>query len=157
MILPIISHLYSVEDRAYMLDKLARLEQGTFTVKKTFEEQVHEQFSLPIAEALLNAASQAKVQTSSAATVQQFLQELQASIRTLPVVTVILGFTPSNDLIRSISKWFDIYTGSKILIGVVIDTGIIGGVKIEWDGKYIDYSLKKLLQEKLKAKGDVRQ
>jgi F0F1-type ATP synthase delta subunit len=151
MNLPIISHIYSLEDRAYVLEKLSQLESGAFMVGKPFEEQVHESFSLPIAESLLKAASEANVSAGNGAGVQKFLSDLQAQIKALPVITLRLAITPSSDLLRDSSRWFESVLGEKTLVSYVIDPALLGGAAIEWNGSYLDFSLKKQLTERLKA------
>jgi F0F1-type ATP synthase delta subunit len=120
-------------------------------VGKSFDEQVHQQFSLTIAEELLQAVTEAKVSTTEAASLQRYLGELQAQIKALPVVTIRMAIIPSNDLLRSISKWFDAVMSEKTLVSYVLDSTVIGGAAIEWNGAYLDYSLKKQLAEKLKS------
>lgn len=149
MNLPITSFLYSVEDRSFMLGKLAILEQGAFSTKQSFEEQVHEQFSLPVAEALLHAMTEANIASSSAPAVQKFIKAQIETVKSLPVVRLRVAFNPSNDMVKNISKWLDLFSSDKMLVEVIVDPAVIGGVAIELDGTYSDYSLKKLLQEKL--------
>ncbi|HRN96394.1 MAG TPA: F0F1 ATP synthase subunit delta [Candidatus Levybacteria bacterium] len=141
-----------MEDKAYMLEKLAVLEKGIFSLKKSFEEQVQEYFSLPVAEALLRSASRAQISSTNPELIQKFLKDQQASIKSLRVVVLRVAFIPSNDVLRNISKWFDVYLQEKVVIEFVVDSSLIGGAAIEWNGRYLDYSLKKLLQEKMSNK-----
>lgn len=151
MNLPISAFVYSVDDRAYLLEKLSYLEQNVFDIKKTFAEKVHESLSLPIAEAIIQAADESKTDVSSPSVLQKFLRDQQLVLKSLPVVTLRLSFSPTSDYIRSISKWFDTDLNMKIVINTHIDPSLLGGVAIELEGRYIDLSLKKLLQEKMKS------
>jgi F0F1-type ATP synthase delta subunit len=157
MNLPIISHIYSVEDKVYMLEKLAVLEAGIYSTKKTFEEQVHDQFSLFLAESLLKTFIDAKVSFTAPDSIQKYLREIQTSIKALPQVTIRVAIAPNPDLIRSIAKWFDAYFGDKTVVAYMLDPHILGGVAIEWNGSYIDLTLRKKLTETLKQKGNAAQ
>jgi flagellar biosynthesis/type III secretory pathway protein FliH len=151
MNLPIFSHIYSVTDKTYILERLAILEAGTFSTKKSYEEQVHEQFSLFLAESLLQTSKDLKVSTESPASIQKFLRDLQERLKKLPQVSIRLAITPNDDTLRSISKWFDATLGEKTLVSFVVDPALLGGVVIEWNGIYLDYSLKKRLAQVLQA------
>ena len=151
MNLPILSHIYTQEDRAFVLSKLEKLEQSSFSVKSSFEESVHEVFSLSVGQSLLESAKSAEVSLLDPGAVQRFLHSTQAEIKAVPVITVCLAFTPSYDLLRSITKWFDAECRMKIITEYRVDPSIVGGVAIELNGKYIDYSLKKLIDQKLSA------
>lgn len=132
-----------------MLDKLEQLEQSVFSVKVPFEQQVHDLFSLPIAESILATAASSKVSSSDSTAIQNFIRGLQSEIKGLPTVTLRLAFSPSNDLLRDTSMWFDNMCGMKIITTYQVDPSLLGGVAIELNGKYLDYSVKKLIDEKL--------
>ncbi len=151
MNLPILSHIYTLEDRSFLLDKLEQLEQSSFSVKSTFEENVHEKLSFSMAELLLESAKSAKISLSDSSAIQQFLQNMQTQLKAIPMITVRLAFTPSNDLLSSISKWFDAECGMRVITSYIVDPKLIGGVSIELNGKYLDYSLKKTIEEKIKT------
>ncbi len=149
MNLPILTHIYTQEDKVYILDKLDKLGQATYSVKTSFESEVYNAFSFFLAESLLESAKSQNVSLTDPQAVQGFLQEVQAAINALPKATVRLAFTPSNDLLRDIAKRFDILIGGKIIVDYVVDPDLIGGVIVEVNGKHLDYSLKKLIREKL--------
>jgi F0F1-type ATP synthase delta subunit len=145
MNLPIFSHIYSITDRAYILEKLSILEAGIFSTKKSFEEQVHEQFSLFLAESLLHTAKELNITFNSPDITQKFLRDVQEMLKKVPLVTLRIAITPNDDIVRSVSKWFDAAMGEKVLVSFLVDTSLLGGVVIEWKGTYLDYSLKKRL------------
>lgn len=151
MNLPILSHINTHEDRVFLLDKLEQLEQASFSVKSTFEENVLEKFSFSVAQLLLESAKSANVALSDSSAVQQFLQNVQAQLKAIPEITIRLAFTPSNDLLSSISKWFDAECGMRVITSCIVDPKLIGGISIELNGKYLDYSLKKMIEQKLKT------
>lgn len=151
MNLPILSYIYTQEDRLYILSKLEQLEQSVFSFKSPFEQQVHELFSLPIAESIVVTAASDNISLSDSTAVQQFVQRLHAEIKALPSVTLRLAFTPSNDLLRHVAIWFESNCGMKIITTFQVDPDLLGGVAVELNGKYLDYSLKKLIVERVSA------
>ena len=152
MNLPITSYIYSVDDKASLLEKLAKIEKAIFTTKKSFEEYVNEEFAFSVSQSLLLSAKEANVSFDSPESITQFLTRQQEAVRALPVVGIRVALPLSFDTVRSISKWFDINLEKKILVDVKIDPSLLGGAAIEWNGKYMDYSLKKILHEKFKSR-----
>jgi len=150
MNLPITSFIYSVEDRAFLLEKLAELEKAVFTTEKPFEKHVQDELSFSVSQALLVQAQQANVSFNSPESIKNFLSEQEAMVRALPIVGIRVAVPLSYDTVKSISKWFDSNLEKKVLVELKVDSGLLGGATIEWNGKYMDYSLKKLLNEKLK-------
>lgn len=152
MNLPITSYIYSVDDKAALLEKLAGLEKSIFTIKKPFEEYVSEELSFPVSQSLLLSAKQANVSFDSPESIKEFLTHQQEIVRALPVVGIRVAIPLSYDTVKSISKWFDAHLEKKVLVELKIDQSLLGGAAIEWNGRYMDYSLKKLLHEKFKAR-----
>lgn len=151
MNLPILSHIATTVDRAYMLEKLAVLEAGAFSTKKSYQDNVHTLFSLVLAESLLQTGTESGLVESSPESIQKFLRSLQDQIKALPEVRVRLAINPTDDLLRAIAKSFDTFTGGKVVLSYSVDPLLLGGVVIEWNGRYLDYSLKKRLSELVHA------
>ena len=64
MSLPILSYLYTKEDKALVLERLLTLEQSAFNVNNQFETKLLELFPLPIAESIRQGAQQALISLS---------------------------------------------------------------------------------------------
>lgn len=150
MKLPIIEKIHTTDDRVYLIEKLDELSQTNYSVKSTFEDEVGKLFSLGFADSILEAAKSKNINLSDPQAVQSFLEDLKTEIQSIPNITLRLAFEPSYDLLRNISIWYKNTIGTKYIVEYTYNPDIVGGVVIEDNGKYIDCSVKKIIQEKLK-------
>jgi F0F1-type ATP synthase delta subunit len=145
------SFLHTREDALYMQQTLDTVSSNLFSVKSSFEHDLLQAFSLPVAEEILKDMREQGVSSQNGALVQKYIDTLKSEIQQLPKITLRIAFNPGFDLIRNISMRFDAISETKVLLEFVVDPKVIGGVSIEWNGVFLDYSLKKLLQEKLSS------
>lgn len=76
-----------------------------------------------------------------------FLKDLEREIKKLRKLSLILSYYPSEVGIDRISEWVYQNISKDIVIDISIDKSLLGGAVIEFEGKYIDLSLKKKLDE----------
>jgi hypothetical protein len=79
---------------------------------------------------------------------EKSLSDQEKSLSALKEVRVRIAFEPSEDftqeIVREIKKRF----GEEYVLDLLVQNNLLGGVVIEADGKYWDYSLKKIFEEK---------
>lgn len=75
-----------------------------------------------------------------------FLEELKTCVLELPTIRLKLAFQPSNDFLKKIGSWLKKETGKKIIMEIIVDQKIIGGLTMEYEGKYVDFSLRKKME-----------
>lgn len=143
------SYLKTKQDAQYFREQVTELGRDLYTVSTSFETRVHDLFSFELAEKLLAEAKEQGVSFSDPQNTQHFLEEVERELQALPMVTLRLAFEPQYDLVKNISSWFDTELQRHVLIDIVIDPAVIGGLVLEWNGIHRDYTLKKLIQEKL--------
>lgn len=149
MKLPITEKTFTQDDRLYLIGKLDELSKANYSVKSSFEENVEKIFSLSLSDSILTMAKSKNVNLGDPQAIQSFIEDLKSDIQLIPKITLRLAFEPSYDLLRNISMWFESVYGEKHIVEYSLNPEIVGGVVIENDGKYLDYSLKKVIHEKL--------
>lgn len=142
-------YLHTKEDTAYIREKLSKLSREAFKVQKPFQKKIFEVFSVSLAEEFLKMAEEKKVNLADSAACEAFIKQLIGEIQSMPSVKLHLSFEPSYDLLSNISKWFEDVAGRPVIIDYVVNPDLIGGALIEWNGKYFNYSLQKLIREKM--------
>lgn len=148
------SYIRTKQDGLYLREQLTELARDLYNISIPFDSRVHELFSFEFAEKLLAEAREQGVVLTDPQGISAFLDTLEGELQTLPTVTLRLAFEPQYDLVKNISKWFDAELRSHVLLEVIVDPTVIGGLIVEWNGAHRDYTLKKIIQEKLeKGKG----
>lgn len=78
---------------------------------------------------------------------QSYLDGLINYLTRLPVLTLTLAIKPSDDLLARINQELSKVTGGQSLIDIKYESGVLGGAKMEFNGKYLDLSLDKRMSE----------
>jgi len=76
-----------------------------------------------------------------------FLQLLKNHLTSLPKVKIEIAFEPERETLEKISQWFKEKLKKKMILDLRINPKIIGGAKIEYGGKWRDFSLAKKIKE----------
>lgn len=76
-----------------------------------------------------------------------FLQLLKKYLTSLPKIKIEIAFEPERKTLKKISQWFKENLKKKVILDLKINPKIIGGVKIEYRGKWRDFSLAKKIKE----------
>ena len=70
----------------------------------------------------------------------KFLSDINKSLSDIDKISLTLAFNPSLDFQKEVVLWFKNNLGKKVVAEFVVDEKIIGGLKIEYMGRYKDYS-----------------
>ena len=62
-------------------------------------------------------------------------------------VSVTLAFYPRESLLSKISDWFTRNLGEKTIIDLIVDPGIVGGLKVLCNDHFRDYSVRGQLEQ----------
>lgn len=80
------------------------------------------------------------------------LKDLLEKIKDIEVVRIILAFNPSMKFVSELKNDIEKLLNKNILIDININKEIIGGIIIDYNGKYTDISLAKELKEMFQKK-----
>ena len=69
------------------------------------------------------------------------LQSVRSQLMRLQEVNINLSGNPSKELLKKIKKWFE-QENLKAVLNINVDKDLLGGMTIDYKGKYKDYSLK---------------
>ncbi len=78
---------------------------------------------------------------------QNFFLKIQEPISSLPVVHIILAFSPKVGLVKFIHDWFYQNFKKTVTLDISVDESLIGGGVISFNGKANDYSLKNTIEQ----------
>lgn len=72
-----------------------------------------------------------------------FFEELKGKLLTLPQIKLELAFYPSREFILELRRWLKEATGKTLILDIAFNPKIVGGLLIEYQGRYADFSLEK--------------
>jgi len=126
---------------------LDHLTNNLFAPETTVDQMLLEQASYQKTTLFKQLAKTARVNLQDKTQLQLFLNEVKNFLTTLPVVTLTVAIEPKEVMITAIHDWFSRNYKTLVLLDIMIDSTIIGGTLVRFNGHYADYSLKKSLEE----------
>jgi len=75
------------------------------------------------------------------------VSELEEKLRALPQIKLEIAFSPGEDFLNRLSQWFEKELGQKIILDITCNPKIAGGLIIEYQGKWRDFSLAKRIDQ----------
>jgi F0F1-type ATP synthase delta subunit len=115
--------------------------------KEQFEKTINHNLNYDIADSLKNTLHSAGISPTNHEDMKLFLTGLKAELQSCEIITLTIAFEPSAELVTTISDWVHNNLGSKVLLEVNVDPYIIGGAIIIFNGKYLNISVKKKLDD----------
>ena len=135
------------EDLIFFLDQLTIVKKCLFL-----------QTQIPLSERLKNKIDEKlrkeieklekeKVLPSSPEDQSSFFKELENFLLKIPKVKLEIAFTPTEEFISKIKEWFKEKIKKKVILDIVVNPKIVGGARIEFQGKWRDFSLEKEIEK----------
>jgi len=76
-----------------------------------------------------------------------FFEQLEKFLLKIPKVQLEIAFEPSNEFLLEIDNWFKENVGKKVILDIFVNPKIVGGARIEYQGKWVDFSLGKEIEK----------
>lgn len=148
-LLDILEKISTSEDLYFFLEEIEKLRNLSFEkpksslLEKSKEKIGSKMFSL------LKKWEEEKLIPSSTKEQSFFFQKIEEELQEIPKVKMKTAFQPSEDFISKIRKKIkEILGTNRFILDISVDPKVVGGVVIEYQGKYFDGSL----AEKIKIK-----
>ena len=77
----------------------------------------------------------------------RFVEEIHSWLKDLEPVRYTISFKPRAEFINNMYKWTKDNLGGQNLIEIVVNPDIIGGVIVSANGRYLDFSLEKIIDQ----------
>ena len=81
-----------------------------------------------------------------------FFEELKKYLQSIPQLKITIAFHPEKKFINKIYSWLRKEMNQKIILDFIFNPKIIGGIIIEYQGKQLNLSLAKKIDELRKPK-----
>jgi F0F1-type ATP synthase delta subunit len=83
----------------------------------------------------------------SVAEFSEFFDRLKETLLKTPIVKLEIAFEPRESFILEMREWFKKNLGKRVILDIFVNSKIVGGAKIEYQGKWKDYSLAKKIEK----------
>ncbi len=82
----------------------------------------------------------------------QFLEDLKKYLQQIPQIRMQVARPLPSGFLKKLALWFQKETGKKIILEVIFDPKVVGGVALEYQGKYYNLSLAKEIDKIIEEK-----
>lgn len=79
--------------------------------------------------------------------IKDFLKQLKERLQNLQLIKLTLAFSATQHAIDRIYDWILKNVGDRYILDIQVDKSMLGGAIISFEGRYIDLSLRKTLDE----------
>jgi F0F1-type ATP synthase delta subunit len=135
------------EDLVFFLDQLNSIKKVIFLkpqiplserLKNKIDEKIRKEIEKLEKEKILPSLPEEQL---------SFFEGLKNFLLKIPKVSLEIAFEPSDDFILEIDKWFKEKIKRKVILDIFVNPKIVGGIKIEYQGKWGDFSLEKEIKK----------
>lgn len=140
----IFNNILTMNDLFKSKEELEKLSVDLFT-SGNFLEKINQNINFLSRESLLKLLMQNCPNLDNPGSLEKVIEGIRESLNKIPIVTIIVAFNPSQGAVEKISDFICQSFSKRIVIDIKVDSEIIGGVKIIYEGNIKDFSIKRLL------------
>jgi F0F1-type ATP synthase delta subunit len=117
-----------------------------FTTNFDLEKTLTQELGIRKKDAFIKLLRDNKIVSSSTGDVQNFLKKIQETVIALSVVSLTIAFEPTEETLKVFSQWFLSSLNKQVLFDIHVDTNLIAGATITYNGKFKDYSIRPIFE-----------
>jgi len=145
----LLATLITHTDAKRFLESMDEAIANAFSTRETLEELFGRLFSHDQKEVLLELIIAVGITRQKAANLQKLLEGIRRTVAVIPIMELTVAVEPSELALVRIKEWIDTHSHTKVVLEIKVNPRVIGGVKIAFDGKYHDYTVRKTIIETL--------
>ncbi len=131
--------------------RLATVSENIYQTDFNLDQALMEAFGIQKKDKFLSLLRDNNVNVESASALKAFFTKIQKEISTLPVLTLTVAFEPKGQTLQAIAEWFVLNTHKQMLFEIVINYDLIAGAALNYNGKFIDCSIRPVFAKTLQA------
>jgi F0F1-type ATP synthase delta subunit len=121
---------------------LATISEDIYQTNFNLEKVLIEHFGTEKKDKFISLLRENKINIFVNSDLKAFLDKIQARISDLPVLSLVVAFEPTDETFKILSEWLILNIHKEVLLDITIDTKLIGGATVSFNGKYADCSIK---------------
>ena len=127
--------------------RLAKLSESIYETTFNLEKELLDQFGIQKKDKFITLLRDSQINAEKPADLKGFVDKLCAYISTLPVLSLTVAFEPKEQSLKRLADWFTLNIKKQILFDISVDSTIIAGTTLTYNGKFLDYSIKPKIDE----------
>lgn len=136
-----ISTILTVEDARRTREKLNNIQENIFSTNYNLEKSLDSFLSQEEKQEFKSFFSQNNLNLKTPKEINLGIEKIQESIDKMPLVILTTAFKPTVSSIRKFSNLLSERNKERVLLSLNVNPQILGGVLIELNGNFRDYSL----------------
>lgn len=145
-LLPLSSFMSTSYHVKELLLALDHLKASYFQKKQSFATTLEQEIPFPLSQSLHDLAKTHNVNLADVVQAEKFFTSLREAIEKMPQMTLTICITPTLGFIKEINRWVTENLKQAVVLDFIVDETIVGGAKIAFKGKIVDYTVKKRLE-----------
>lgn len=138
----ILSCVKTSQDKAILLSEINTLLKSLFEPKKGVEETLKSEVRAGIASVI-------RAKLAEGEDLEKYLSGLAQELESRQEVKLELAFEPTEKTLEHISAWLAANVGEHAIVSLAVNSALLGGAVVSFNGKYYDGSLCKVVEETL--------
>lgn len=144
----VLDDVFTVSDLNNYVRMLDNLKPVIFQQNNDLAASLRQELPPKLANYISTYAETTNLNLNDQADAQRLIQQIIYIFRLVPVAEITVPSPLSNKLIMKICKWWRTMTNKAVILSIKIDPDLIAGIRIGYEGRYVDYSLSTWLQDK---------
>lgn len=137
-----LAKIRTIEDRDYLLSEINLLKDSLYTDKGFgFESVLRNKIRSWVSDYLIELFSSQNSER------EEILDYLEKELNNLKEFGLRLAFEPSSDAIDRFLGLIRGFSGKNLILNISIDPNLIGGAQMVFEGKYKDFTFKKIFEK----------
>jgi hypothetical protein len=140
-LLPLHTFLRTKKEANQLTALFEKIEDALFKENFSLGTTLSKNTSYDQAEQIKKVLRDSNINMESKDELREALKSLRKQLTALPIIHLILAFSPNDEIVDMIHDWFYNNYKKMVLLDISIDKSIIGGSVISFNGRANDYSL----------------
>lgn len=144
----LLTFVKTTADADQLESQIERLLTRIFQInKQSFEKELEANLNLNLAGAIKRIFTTQNLSYSKPEEMKAFLEQMRKELTACKVLTLTISFEPSHETIDLFFDWVRRELGPGIILELNADKTIVGGAIIVYQGKFMDMSIRKKLDD----------
>lgn len=122
--------------------RLAGISAKVYETNFTIEQALLDEFGITKKDKFMTLLRNRRVHPENALELKACFAKIQETINKLPTLSLTIAFEPKEKTLQALSEWLVMNIKRQMLFEITIDPNVIGGAKINYNGKFLDASVK---------------
>lgn len=145
----IVASVNTSDEANKVISDFETLSASLFSSKKEkVAKKMEKLLPFEIAKGMTRYCKERKIDLEERETCKQLLDEISKALHRLPIITLYLAFSPTEQYVKKLGTLLYGYCKQKVLLEIIVEKVVLGGAVIAWKGVYKDFSLRKTIDEK---------